>query len=80
MQAPTELHTRRAKLRLVKKRNHVFAIPGAHVHMDHALPYTTLIWVAKCSVINFVLVSINSPYHGGSAVVSRSCVECNAMT
>lgn len=63
---------RRAKLKLVKKNNHVLAVPGAHLHMDHALPYTTLLWVAMASVINFVLVSINSPYHGGSSVV-RCC-------
>ena len=62
---------RRAKLTLVKKKNHVLAVPGAHLHMDHALPYTTLLWVAMASVINFVLVSINSPYHGGSSVVRR---------
>ena len=60
---------RRAKLKLVKKNNHVLGVFGAHLHMDHALPYTTLIWVAMASVINFVLVSINSPYHGGSSVV-----------
>jgi len=62
-------HWARAKLKLVKKHNHVLAVPGAHLHMDHALPYTTLLWVAMASVINFVLVSINSPYHGGSSVV-----------
>ena len=56
----------------MKKNNHVLAIPGAHLHLDHALPYTTLLWVAMASVINFVLVSINSPYHGGSSVVRSS--------
>ncbi len=60
---------RRAKLRLVKRRNHVLPVMGAHLHLDHALPYTTLLWVANCSVLNFVLVSINSPYHGGGVVV-----------
>ena len=62
---------RRAKLRLVKRRNHVLPVMGAHLHLDHALPYTTLLWVANCSILNFVLVSINNPYHGGAAVVRR---------
>ena len=66
---------RRAKLRLVKKRNHVLPVMGAHLHLDHALPYTTLLWVANCSVLNFVLVSINSPYHGGGVVVRSTALS-----